>query len=45
MDPLWNAMSNLRRGNLDKCITICDVMLSENPGDQVNLKLSFKVIS
>jgi hypothetical protein len=35
MDPLWLAMSKLRRGRLDECIAACDVILSQNPGDQV----------
>lgn len=35
MDPLWHAMSKLRRGKIDECIAICDIMLSESPGDQV----------
>jgi hypothetical protein len=35
MDPLWNAMSKLRRGRLEECIAICDTMLYENPTDQV----------
>ena len=36
MDPLWHAMSKLRRGKLEECIAICDLMLSENPGDEVS---------
>ena len=35
MDPLWLALSKLRRGKLDECISICDGILAENPGDQV----------
>ena len=35
MDPLWHAMSKLRRGKLEECIALCDEMLSQNPGDQV----------
>jgi len=34
MDPLWHAISKLRRGKLDECIEICDSMMSNNPGDQ-----------
>ena len=36
LDPLWHAMSKLRRAKYDECIAICDEMLSINPGDQVN---------
>jgi hypothetical protein len=35
MDPLWHAMSKLRRGKLEECISICDMMLSDSPADQV----------
>jgi hypothetical protein len=35
MDPLWLALSKLRRGKLDECIGICNEILSNNPGDQV----------
>jgi hypothetical protein len=35
MDPLWMAMSKLRRSKLNECIKICDEILMENPGDQV----------
>ena len=35
MDPLWLAMSKLRRGKLEDCIQICDKALSTNPNDQV----------
>lgn len=34
-DPLWLAMSKLRRGRLDECISICNEILASNPGDQV----------
>eukprot|EP01038_Epipyxis_sp_PR26KG_P007096 gene7096-9682_t len=34
LDPLWLAMSKLRRGKLDECIKLCDEMLAQNPGDQ-----------
>jgi hypothetical protein len=35
MDPLWKAMSLLRRGKLEKCIDACNELLTETPGDQV----------
>jgi hypothetical protein len=35
VDPLWLALSKLRRGKLDECIAICDEILSVNPNDQV----------
>jgi hypothetical protein len=35
MDPLWLAMSKLRRGKLTECVEICDSILANNPGDQV----------
>lgn len=34
IDPLWHALSKLRRGKLDQCIAICDEMLANNPNDQ-----------
>lgn len=34
LDPLWLAMSKLRRGKVEECITICDEMLAHNPSDQ-----------
>lgn len=39
IDPLWYAMSKLRRNKLEECITICDEILSANPGDQVMIHL------
>jgi hypothetical protein len=35
MDPLWLAMSKLRRGKLDECVSICDEALAKNQNDQV----------
>lgn len=35
MDPLWKAMSKLRRGKLDECIEICNDSLARHPNDQV----------
>lgn len=34
MDPLWKAMSYLRRGKLESCIEVCNELLTETPGDQ-----------
>jgi tetratricopeptide repeat protein 8 len=34
LDPLWLAMSLLRRGKLDECIAQCDGILSLQPSDQ-----------
>jgi len=34
MDPLWLAMSKLRRGHYEDCIELCDQLLGTNPGDQ-----------
>lgn len=34
MDPLWLALSKLRRGKLEECTKICDEILASNPGDQ-----------
>lgn len=34
IDPLWLAMSKLRRGKLEDCINLCNEILSSNPGDQ-----------
>jgi hypothetical protein len=43
VDPLWLAMSKLRRGKLEECINICNEILATNPGDQVipQIKLIF----
>ncbi len=35
LDPLWFAISKLRRGKYEDCVTICNSVLSTNPGDQV----------
>jgi len=35
IDPLWHALSKLRRGKYEECIAICDEMLANNPQDQV----------
>lgn len=35
MDPMWMAMSKLRRGRVEECIKICDGVLGEHPNDQV----------
>jgi len=35
IDPLWHALSKLRRGKYEECIAICDEMLANNPHDQV----------
>eukprot|EP01032_Pedospumella_encystans_P002234 gene2234-2624_t len=34
IDPLWHALSKLRRGKYEECIAICDEMLANNPQDQ-----------
>ena len=34
VDQLWLARSKLDRGRLDECVAICDVLLTETPGDQ-----------
>ena len=39
MDPLWKAMSKLRRGRLDECVEICNESLARHPNDQVDLSL------
>ena len=36
MDPLWYAISKLRRGKLDECIAACDSILMQTPSDQVS---------
>lgn len=36
LDPLWLALSKLRRGKLEDSINICNDILSNNPGDQVS---------
>jgi hypothetical protein len=39
IDPLWHALSKLRRGKYTECIAICDEVLASNPNDQVSQKL------
>ncbi|KAJ1436097.1 hypothetical protein B484DRAFT_445830 [Ochromonadaceae sp. CCMP2298] len=34
MDPLWYALSQLRRGKYEQCVAACDEILAANPGDQ-----------
>ena len=41
MDPLWKAMSKLRRGRLDECVEICNESLARHPNDQVDLSIIF----
>lgn len=36
MDPLWLALSKLRRGKYEECINICNDLLAINAGDQVS---------
>ena len=44
MNPLWLAMSKLRRGKLDECISICDDLLSQNAADQAAWLLKCKAV-
>lgn len=44
VDPLWMAMSKLRRGRLQECITICDEILSANPSDQAAWIIKCKAV-
>jgi tetratricopeptide repeat protein 8 len=34
MDPMWLALSKLRRGEHKECISLCDELLETNPRDQ-----------
>mmetsp|Transcript_19896 Transcript_19896/g.28602 ORF Transcript_19896/g.28602 Transcript_19896/m.28602 type:complete len:502 (-) Transcript_19896:249-1754(-) len=45
MDPLWHAMSKLRRGKLDECIEICNQLLTETPGDQATWLVRCKAVT
>lgn len=44
MDPLWLAMSKLRRKKLDECIEICDQVLAQNPVDQAAWMIKCKAV-
>lgn len=44
MDPLWMAMSKLRRGKIDEAIALCDQMLSQNPKDQAAWLVKCKAV-
>jgi hypothetical protein len=39
LDPVWLAMSKLRRGHLDDCINRCTAILGENQLDQVRANI------
>jgi len=44
MDPLWLAMSKLRRGKLEECTKICDDILTTNPSDQAAWAIKCKAL-
>ena len=44
LDPLWFAMSKLRRGKYDECIVLCDEILATNPADQAAWLTKFRAI-
>eukprot|EP00605_Chrysophyceae_sp_TOSAG23-4_P003043 GSChrysophyteH1.ASY1.ANO1.3348.1 assembled CDS len=44
IDQLWLARSKLDRGRFEECCTICDQLLTENPGDQAVWFLKCKAI-
>lgn len=44
MDPLWLAMSKLRRGHVDEAIAICDELMLANPGDQAAWVVKCKAV-
>ena len=45
MDPLWHAMSKLRRGKLDDCISIADEVLAKNPRDKAAWMVKCKAVT
>lgn len=45
MDPLWKAISYLRRGKLEKCIEACNELLTETPGDQATWLVRCKAVT
>ncbi len=44
MDPLWLAMSKLRRGKLDECIKKCDEILEKTPSDRAAWMVKCKAV-
>ena len=44
MNPLWLAVSKLRRGKLDDSIKICDELLSQNNSDQAAWFIKCKAV-
>ena len=45
LDPMWEAMSNLRRGRHEKCIELCNNALNENPSDQAFWALKCRAVT
>lgn len=45
MDPMWRAMSKLRRGRLDECISTCNEILEIQPRDQAAWVLKCKAVT
>jgi len=44
MNPLWLAISKLRRGKLDDSIQICDELLAQNNADQAAWFIKCKAV-
>lgn len=44
VDPLWMAMSKLRRGRLVECIALCDEILTNNSADQAAWIIKCKAV-
>ena len=44
MDPLWFALSYLRRGKYEECIAVCDTLLQQKPSDQAAWAVKCKAV-
>lgn len=45
VNNLWLAMSKFRRGKMEECIKLCDLILSENPRDEAAWFLKCKALT
>lgn len=45
MDPLFNALSNFRRRNYEKCVDICTEILDKQPLDQAAWCLKMRAMT
>lgn len=44
LDPMWHALSKMRRGKFEECIALCNEKLNENPNDQAFWALKCRAV-